>query len=263
MAAAKGVSVVLVDDNGSMRAVLRAILNAEGYSVVGEASDGASALTLIGRLKPRVVALDLVMPGRSGLEVLPEIFQISPDSHVLVVSGSDDQASVKKAFDLGAVGFVSKPFNPDKILRVFEQLFSLHKPRPSSPAGTVGAAGAQKRCVIVDDNRSMRSLLKAMLEEGGISVIAVAADGMSGLAAIERDLPDFVCLDVDMPELDGLNVLTCLRAVHPFLPVIMVTSHADRETISQTLQLRVSAYLLKPFDQQKVMAAVRKTGVLP
>jgi DNA-binding NarL/FixJ family response regulator len=61
-----------------------------------------------------------------------------------------------------------------------------------------------------------------------------------------------------MPELDGLNVLRCLRAVHPDLRVIMATANAEGAVVKEALSQRVAGYLLKPVDAAKVLAAVRK-----
>lgn len=254
--------VVIVDDSAAMRATLRAILSSDGHEVVGEASDGTSAVTLVRRLKPDIVTLDLVMPGLSGFESLSEIRRIAPDTHVLIVSATDDRASIKQAFDLDAIGYVTKPFNSDRILRVFDHLSGSRKLSSTTTSAT-GAQLSKKRCVLIDDNRSIRLLLKSILEGAGISVVAEAGDGMDGLEAIERELPDFVCLDIDMPKIDGLNTLLCLRAVHANLPVIVVTSHDDRDTVSRLIEHRVSGYLIKPFEPEKVLAAVRKVVALP
>jgi len=78
------------------------------------------------------------------------------------------------------------------------------------------------------------------------------------LCSIEEHRPDLVFLDVDMPELDGLNVLRCLRAVHPDLRVIMATANAGGAIVKEALSQRVAGYLLKPFDSAKVLAVVRK-----
>lgn len=254
--------VVVVDDSAAMRAVLRAILKSDGHEVVGEASNGMSAVTMVSHLKPDIVTLDLVMPGLSGLETLSEILRTGSDTHVLIVSATNDRATIKQAFDLGAIGYVTKPFNSDRILRVFDQLSGSNKPSPAIPSTTGSLHLPKKRCVLVDDNRSIRTLLRSILGGAGISVVAEAGDGMDGLEAIERELPDFVCLDVDMPKVDGLNTLRCLRAVHPDLPVIMVTSHNDRDTVSRLIEHRVSGYLVKPFEPDQVLAAVRKLVAL-
>lgn len=250
--------MLLVDDNVSMRAALRAIVKSDGHEVVGEAAEGKSALALFKQLKPDVVLLDLMMPGKSGLEVLAEINNTGQRTAVLVVSGIQDPSLIEQAVALGAIGSVAKPLNADRILRTIGHL----RPEPppgngQRPAARTPAASAA-RCVIVDSSPAIRGFLKALLATAGIEVAAEAADGMQGLCSIEEQRPDLVFLDVDMPELDGLNVLRCLRAVHPDLRVIIATSRAEGEIVKEAVSQRVAGYLLKPFDSAKVLASVRK-----
>ncbi|MDP1734930.1 MAG: response regulator [Sulfuritalea sp.] len=251
-------SVLVVDDNASMRAALRAIVKSDGHDVVGEAAEGKAALKLIRQLKPDVVLLDMVMPGMDGLAVLAEIRETGVETSVLVVSGTQDQSVIQQAFTLGAMGVVTKPLNPDRILQMFEQIGIVSKPRDGEyPADAAGESSA-KRCVIVDSDPGTRGMLKTLLAGEGVEVVAEAGDGMQGLCSIEEHHPDLVFLDIDMPELDGLNVLRCLRAVHPDLRVVMATANAEGAVVKEALSQRVAGYLLKPFDSARVIVAVRK-----
>lgn len=253
----RSLSVLVVDDNASMRAALRGIVKADGHEVVGEAAEGKSALSMIRQLSPDVVLLDMMMPGMSGLDVLTEIREAALETTVLVVSGNQDQELMQQAFALGAIGYVTKPLNPDRILQTFAQIGIVNKSRDGASATSVQKTSA-RTCVIVDSDADVRRVLKALLEGERIDVVAEAGDGMQGLVDIEAHRPELVFLDVDMPELDGLNVLRCLRAVHPELRVIMATSRAEGEIVKEALSQRVVGYLLKPVDPAKVLAAVRK-----
>jgi two-component system, chemotaxis family, chemotaxis protein CheY len=175
-----------------------------------------------------------------------------------VVSGNEDPALIQQAFSLGAIGYVTKPLNPGRILKTFEQIGIVKKSRDDRRADDAAPASSGRRCVIVDSDAAVRGLLKTLLASESVEVVAEAEDGMQGLVAIEEHRPDLVFLDVDMPELDGLNVLRCLRAVHPDLRVIMATSRAEGEVVKEALSQRVAGYLLKPVDSGKVLAAVRK-----
>lgn len=123
------VSVVIIDDNDTTRAMLRAILRAEGVEVVGEAKDGASGIALVRKLMPKLVCLDVMMPEISGLEVLGQIRTEHPDVRVLMVTGSTDRETVQAAIQGGASGYLVKPFNGAKVVAAIEQAV-LSKPRP-------------------------------------------------------------------------------------------------------------------------------------
>ncbi len=255
----RSLSVLVVDDNASMRAALRGIIKGDGHDVIGEAAEGKTALTLIRQMKPDVVLLDMMMPVMDGLAVLTEIKESGLDISVLVVSGNQDPALMQQAFSLGAIGYVTKPLNPDRILQTFEQIGIVSKARDGRPSGATTAESSGRRCVVVDSDADVRGLLKTLLAGEDVEVVAEAGDGMQGLVAIEEHRPDLVFLDIDMPELDGLNVLRCLRAVHPELRVIMATSRAEGAVVKEALSQGVAGYLLKPIDAAKLLVAVRKT----
>ena len=107
--------LLIVDDEGNIRRALRALLEAEGHRVrtTGSAEEG---LDLIHDSPPDVMLLDLALPGRSGLEVLPEIREKAPATVVIMMSG---QASLSDAVDatrLGAFHFIEKPLSPEAVL---------------------------------------------------------------------------------------------------------------------------------------------------
>lgn len=107
--------VLVVDDDNLMREILKAILRDEGFNVVGEAKDGASALGLVGRHSPDVVCLDVNMPGMSGLEVLKAVQDASPDTKVVMITGDSSTSTVREAVSFGASGYIIKPFNQKRV----------------------------------------------------------------------------------------------------------------------------------------------------
>lgn len=114
MSATPAPTVLVVDDDAFVIAVLRDLLEDQGAHVV-EARDGDEALALAEREKPDLVFLDLMMPIKSGLEVLPDLLARNPGSRVLVISSLDAKGLVDEARRLGAAGFISKPFHPLEI----------------------------------------------------------------------------------------------------------------------------------------------------
>lgn len=108
--------IVIVDDNEVIRIALRAILRQAGFEVVGEAKDGAGALDLVQRVAPDLVCLDVMMPGRSGVEVLAELRERHPRVKVLMITGKSDRETVSEVVERGAAGMVLKPFNAAKVV---------------------------------------------------------------------------------------------------------------------------------------------------
>jgi two-component system response regulator NreC len=103
------IRVLLVDDHAILRAGLRRVLDAEpDVDVVGEAENAERAVFEAISNKPDVVVMDLVMPGKSGIEGMPAVLQAVPAAKVLVLSMQDDPRYVREAFEAGASGYVLK-----------------------------------------------------------------------------------------------------------------------------------------------------------
>jgi two-component system response regulator NreC len=101
--------VLVVDDHAVVRSGIRSLLAAEAdFDVVGEAANAREAIFEARALKPDVIVLDVVMPGESGIEVLPKLKKEAPDTKVLVLSMQDDPRYVREAFAQGANGYVLK-----------------------------------------------------------------------------------------------------------------------------------------------------------
>src|SRR5215472_9549724 len=103
------------------------------------------------------------------------------------------------------------------------------------------------RILVIDDDAGIRESLKMTLEYDGYDVIG-AATGQEGLALVERDTPDLVLLDVKMPGMDGLDVLTRLRAMNETLPVVMISAHGTASTGFEAKERGAFDFLEKPFE---------------
>jgi DNA-binding NarL/FixJ family response regulator len=101
--------VVLVDDHAVVRAGIRLVLDqAEGVEVVGEAGTEDRAVVLARAHQPDVIVLDVLLPGKGGLELIPELLAASPGSRVLMLSSSAEPGTVEKALAAGATGYSVK-----------------------------------------------------------------------------------------------------------------------------------------------------------
>jgi DNA-binding NarL/FixJ family response regulator len=108
-AGAVAYTVFLVDDVPDMRMLLRLVIEAEAdLRVVGEAGDGAVAVEEIGRLKPDVVVLDLSLPGMDGLEAIPLLQEVSPQTRIVVFSGYASERMAEAALSRNAARYVEK-----------------------------------------------------------------------------------------------------------------------------------------------------------
>lgn len=117
------IRVLVVDDHSVVRSGLKLLLAAEeDIEVAGDAGNADQAALRAELLKPDVVLLDVVMPGRSGIDVTPEILERSPASKVLVLSMQDDPRYVREAFAAGASGYVLKEAADSEVVHAVREV---------------------------------------------------------------------------------------------------------------------------------------------
>ncbi|MDD2542373.1 MAG: response regulator [Desulfuromonadaceae bacterium] len=115
-------TVMIVDDSLFMRKILRGILVEMGYNVVAEAASGIEAMRNLHASHPDIILLDIILPDSNGLDLLESIIGICPDSKVIVCSSIGQAPVIQKSLDLGAKAFIQKPFTPEKVAEVMENL---------------------------------------------------------------------------------------------------------------------------------------------
>jgi len=114
--------------------------------------------------------------------------------------------------------------------------------------------------VIADDNDMMRGVLRAMLRGEEYDVIGEASNGVLAVDIAERLKPDIVCLDVVMPEKNGIEALCEIKATQPEIEVVMVTGNSDPATVQESIQNGASGFIIKPFNAARVLDTMARVG---
>ncbi|MBS1139080.1 MAG: Response regulator receiver [Proteobacteria bacterium] len=114
--------------------------------------------------------------------------------------------------------------------------------------------------IIVDDNDMMRSILRGMLRGEEYDVVGEARNGVAAVDLVERLKPDIACMDVMMPEKNGIEALCEIKAAHPETEVIMVTSNSDPDTVQESIQNGASGFIIKPFNAARVLDTLEKVS---
>src|SRR6266852_2229247 len=109
-------TILIVDDHPLTRSALTALLEQNGFSVVGEAADGEAAIQKARELRPDLVLLDLSMPGMNGLEALPRLREAAPTAEVVVLTASGTEENLLGAIRGGAAGYLLKSEPPERLV---------------------------------------------------------------------------------------------------------------------------------------------------
>ena len=124
--------LLVVDDALFMRKMISGVAAEAGWEVVGEAGDGVEAVALYQKLRPDLVTMDLVMPEMGGLEALRLIRASDPEAQVVVVTALDQKQVLMDAIRDGAIDFIVKPFERQRVLSLLAKVGG--DPSPAAPS---------------------------------------------------------------------------------------------------------------------------------
>jgi len=114
------------------------------------------------------------------------------------------------------------------------------------------------RLLIVDDLDFMRTAIRDILRNAGFSTLYEAVNGREALMKYEHVRPDLVLLDIAMPEMDGITVLSRLMRTYPMARVVMCSALGEEQMIIRSIQLGARDFIVKPFKPERVTSAVKK-----
>lgn len=112
------------------------------------------------------------------------------------------------------------------------------------------------RIMIVDDSTVMRRNLRLVLERGGHEVVAEAVNGTQAIMKYGSEKPDVITMDITMPSMDGLDATRSILSKWPDAVIIIVSAMGQKTMILEAIEYGVKNYILKPFDDRKVLDTV-------
>jgi len=126
--------VLVVDDSTIMRRNLSAILSNAGHTIVAEASNGELGVKEYKNCKPDLVTMDITMPVLDGIRAVKQIIAIDPQAQIVMISSLDQKFMVLTALQNGARHYIIKPFSPEKVLKVIDDVLNTSKGRHTADA---------------------------------------------------------------------------------------------------------------------------------
>jgi DNA-binding response OmpR family regulator len=193
--------ILVIEDDNVTRMLMSRVLQKRFSCTVLEASNGLDGLLMIGKEKPDLVLLDLMMPVMDGKETLEAIRADAGNRNLPVIIASDvrDKHLVSKLLGLGISDFLAKPINPDEAQNTIARVLSNAGRTLSQDVQSALPQHTRKRLLVVDKDNKFRRLVKSVLGEE--FEVLEAESGAEGLqVALDRN-PDIVCLG------EGLSLL--------------------------------------------------------
>jgi adenylate cyclase len=241
--------VLLADDSPLIHRHTVPILEDDGHEVVS-AHDGTEALRLTRESLPDLVITDVEMPGMDGFALCKALKTDPATAHipVLICSSLGEATDLERGFDAGADDYLVKPVVPEEITTRVRALF----------VGTMPAS--REKILVVDDSPAQRHYVADCLARQGFEIIT-ADNGRTGLEKAHAVHPHLIVSDYEMPEMTGFEMVHALRRDPDLrnVPVIMLTARDSRRDMAQMRAAGASAYLVKPFAQDKCVAMVERT----
>jgi DNA-binding NarL/FixJ family response regulator len=115
------------------------------------------------------------------------------------------------------------------------------------------------KVLLADDHSIVRAGLRRIVEESGeMDVVAEADDGREAIRRVQETTPDVAVIDISMPGLDGLEVISQLQALHPELPILVLTMHEEGQYVVRAIQAGAMGYLTKQSAPEQLVKAIRK-----
>ncbi|MBX3161427.1 MAG: response regulator [Deltaproteobacteria bacterium] len=241
--------ILLADDSPLIHRHTVPILEDDGYEV-RSAYDGREALELARAHQPDLVITDVEMPELDGYAVCKTLKDDPATAHVpvLICSSLGEATDLERGFDAGADDYLVKPVIPEELSTRVRALV----------LGTLPAS--RERVLVVDDSPAQRHYVADCLARQGFEV-ATAEDGRVALDKAQAVRPALIVSDYEMPNMTGFELVHALRRDPELrqIPVIMLTARDSKRDMAQMRAAGASAYLVKPFSQDKCIALVERT----
>jgi PAS domain S-box-containing protein len=265
----KGLSVLVVDDNFTNRQILEQLLIYWGM-VPTVVDSGQAALSALNKAHQDgtpfpIVITDCMMPGMDGFELV-ECINSTPNvvaPTIVMLTSSGERGHASRCLQLGIAAYLLKPVKQSELLFTLSRVLKGSVSDQNRPSlitrHSIRESKRRLNILLAEDNAVNQKLATKMLERMGHTV-TVACNGREALEILNRANFDLILMDVQMPEMDGLDATRTLRELEKpkgaHVPVIALTAHAMERDKERCLEAGMDAYISKPITAQDLYETI-------
>jgi CheY-like chemotaxis protein/HPt (histidine-containing phosphotransfer) domain-containing protein len=262
----RGLRVLVVDDHATTRQVLEEVL--AGWEMRPRlAASGQEALAALKQAAAESTPFELVLvDGRlldmDGVELIDRLRRVPEGAGakvvLLAVEGAGESA---RRAELRIGAFLRKPVKQSELLEAIQQVIGVGGPAGPAPAPPPVRNAWPRGILLVEDNPVNQQVAQRILQDWGHTV-TVANNGREALEALERARFDLILMDVQMPEMDGLQATAAIRQREKGerVPIIGLTAHAMKGDRERCLAAGMDGYVSKPIDTTQLFQAIERTS---
>jgi CheY-like chemotaxis protein len=240
--AAYSIKMLVADDSRTIQLFFKNVVDQSSMPIeLMTADTGRECMLLLEQGGVDLAFIDVSMPEMSGMEAVSRVRFKGNKTFVILMSGKVDARRYEVARQIKAYEYLIKPFSAadiESILKTYQRV------------------SVRMRTLIVDDSRTIRFVIKRVLERSVFRLaIEEAANGERAIARL-NDVFDLVFLDYNMPGLDGLDTLERIRANSPDTKIIMISAERNEDNVRKALDRGAVTFLHKPFFARDVDRAL-------
>jgi signal transduction histidine kinase/CheY-like chemotaxis protein len=272
----RDLAVLIVDDNATNRRILQEMVLVWQMKPT-LAESGPEALTLLERANTRgspfaLLLMDAQMPGMDGFSVAERIKQDArlASSVVIMLTSAGLRGDAARCRELGIKAYLTKPIKRSDLLQAIKVVLVSQTVTEENPSvvtiHSLREGRGRLRILLVEDNRVNQAVAIRLLEKRGHEVV-VAGNGRAALDALEKQTFDLVLMDVQMPEMDGLQATAAIREGElksgKHMPIIAMTAHAMAGDKERCLDAGMDGYVSKPLRIEDLFSTIEEVLSIP
>ncbi len=261
--------VLAVDDNASNRHILKDMLTS-WHMVPTVVESGQSALNILNHTRETgesfaLIILDLNMPGMDGFELAKQIKENFREitSPLIMLTSSGQHGEADRCRESGISAYITKPVKPSELLDTIQislgKKAAGHKDQFLITRHSLREKRNALKILLAEDNKVNQTLATRVMEKKGYSV-TLAHNGKEAVAAFENHPFDLILMDIQMPELNGIEATRLIREIEKktdtHIPIIAMTAHAIKGDRESFLKAGMDDYISKPIDTKKLIETI-------